>query len=81
MIGGAAVWLIVLSRRSRTVLAALLGSATIALVVFALISGPASGRGERALVYALVALLIGTALYAIGQTLGRLLDEDPEDQG
>jgi divalent metal cation (Fe/Co/Zn/Cd) transporter len=71
--------LLALSWRSRTVLGELLGAVGIPIVGFALVSGP-SGDSVAALVIAVVFLVIGSALYGLGQAFERLLDADPEDE-
>jgi divalent metal cation (Fe/Co/Zn/Cd) transporter len=73
------VVLLAISWRSRTVLGGLLGAAGIPIVGFALVSGP-HGDSVAALVIALVLLVVGSALYRLGQTFERLLDADPEDE-
>jgi hypothetical protein len=65
--------------RHRSVLGGLLGVAGIPLVAIAIASGPSHGVGEDALLLAAIALVIGTALYVLGQALWRLLDDRPED--
>jgi hypothetical protein len=66
--------------KRRSVLGGLLGAASIAVVFF----GLASGGGRHVTSYSLgigaVALVIGTALYVIGQVLERLLDEGAESE-
>jgi hypothetical protein len=82
--GGVAVavadlWLAAISWKRQTVLGAVLGAAGIPLVAFAIASGPSGGAGEGALVVALILLLVGAGLYALGQALERLLGEEPEE--
>ena len=72
--------LVVSSWRSRTALGGVLGSIGLLLVGLALAAGPNPGAGDYELVGAGVALVIGTALYVIGQVLQRLLDDDSEDR-
>ena len=72
--------LVVSSWRSRTALGGVLGSIGLLLVGLALAAGPNPGAGDYELVGAGVALVIGTALYVIGQVLERLLDDDSEDR-
>jgi hypothetical protein len=69
--------LVVICWKTRTVLGGLLGAISISLVVLAIASGPARGEADYPLVGAGVALVIGTALYGIGHTLQRLLDDEP----
>ncbi len=75
------LWLVVRCWKTRSVLAGVLAVAGIPVVVFAIVSGPTRGAGQRALVGALIALLIGAAIYGLGQALERLLDNGPEDSG
>jgi hypothetical protein len=65
--------------RHRTVLGAVLSAVGIALVAFAIASGPAGSTGEGTLAIALTLFIVGGVLYALGQTLERLLDEEAED--
>jgi hypothetical protein len=62
-----------------SVLGGLLAALGLPLALFALVSGPTRGAGEDALVGALIALVVGSAIYFLGQAVQRLLDEDPED--
>ena len=55
------------------------GASGIALVGFAIASGPTGSAGEAALVSALILLTIGGVLYLPVQTLERLLDDAPAD--
>jgi hypothetical protein len=73
------VWVVLICWKRRSVLGGLLGAISMAIAVFAVVSGPSHGRGKDALAIAAIALLIATALYGLGQALQRLLDEDPED--
>jgi hypothetical protein len=61
------------------VLGGLLGAVGLPLVAFAIASGPARAAGEDALLGAGAGLAIGTALYCLGQVLGRLLTRAGED--
>ena len=72
--------LVAISWKRQTVLGSVLGAVGIPLVAFAIASGPAGSGGEGALVIALILLLVGGALYALGQALERLLDEEPEER-
>jgi hypothetical protein len=81
--GGAAicagdVLLVAISWKSRTVLGGVAGLAGIALVGFAIASGPSGGAAEAALVIALILLVVGWALYGLGRAFERLLDADAE---
>jgi hypothetical protein len=73
--------LVVTCWRNRVVLGGLLGAAGIPLVVFAVTSGLERAASKYALLGAGIALAIGTALYALGHVLERLLDEEPERPG
>lgn len=78
LLGNAA--LVTVSWRKRSVLAGVLGLIGIPLVAFALVSGMTRHRSELALLVAAVALLLGSALFALGQALDRLLEAEPEDR-
>jgi len=69
--------LLVLCWRRRSVLGGVLAALGLPAALFAVVSGPTHGAGEGALAGALTALVLGTALYLLGQALQRLLDEDP----
>jgi hypothetical protein len=71
------VALVVICWKTRTVLGGLLGPISISLVVLAIVSGPARGESDYPLVGAGLALAIGMALYGIGHTVQRLLDDEP----
>jgi len=71
-VAGADVWLGVICWRSRTVLGGLMAAVSIGLVAFALAFGPSDG----AVAIAVVFLAVGTVLYAMGQLLERLLNDD-----
>jgi peptidoglycan/LPS O-acetylase OafA/YrhL len=73
------LWLVLICWKRRSVLGGLLGAISMAIVAFAIFSGPSHGRGKDALAIAAIALVIATALYGLGQALQRLLDEEPED--
>lgn len=79
-IAGGDVLLFAVSWRSRTVLGVVAGVIGIPLVVYAIASGLDGGVAGEALVIAFIFLLVGTALYGLGQGLERLLDTDPEDE-
>ena len=73
------LWLIAICWRRRAVLGGVLGAVGIPLVVFAIASGPTSDPGKGTLATALALLIIGIALYSLGQALERLLDEGPDE--
>lgn len=75
-VGTAHACLVVACWKRRSILGGVCGAAGVALVVFAISSGPATGTGEGSLVIALVVLLIGTVLLGIGQAVWRLLDDE-----
>jgi hypothetical protein len=70
--------LIVACWRSRTVLGAVLGAAGMALAVFGVARGASGSASEYSIAIAAVTLVLGTALYIIGQALERLLDDEPD---
>jgi hypothetical protein len=74
------VRLIVVCWRHRAVLAGLLGTVGIALVAFAVASGLTGSVGEGALVIAAITLVVGFGLHGLGQTLERLLNDEPEGE-
>lgn len=83
--GGAAiavgdVWLTATCWRRRAVLGGVLGAAGIPLVIFAIVSGPTSDPGEGTLAIAIALLIIGVAVFGLGQALERLLDEGPDEK-
>lgn len=67
--------LVVISWKRRAVLASVAGALGIALVAFGMFSGRRDGAAAAALVIALMFVIIGVALYSLGQALERLLDE------
>ena len=75
------VWLIVACWKRRSVLGGILGACGIPLVALSVAAGPSQGASEHALLIAAIALVIGTALYGLGQALERLLDDGLEDDG
>jgi hypothetical protein len=77
-VGTAALALIVVCWKSRTVLGGVLGAVAIALVVVALTMKPTGGARGSWLGVALAVLLIGVVLYVLGRFADRLLDEDPD---
>ena len=74
------LWLIATCWSHRAVLGGVLGAAGIALVAFAIASGPTSPGGKGALLIAAALLIIGAGLYRLGQALERLLDEGPDEE-
>jgi hypothetical protein len=71
--------LLVICWKRRTALGGLLGAVGVALVAFAIARGPSRGAGELALWGAVGTLFFGSALYALGQLLERLLDDGTDD--
>ncbi|HEY2437203.1 MAG TPA: hypothetical protein VGH93_08475, partial [Solirubrobacteraceae bacterium] len=65
----------------RSVLGGILGAAGIVVVGYAITSGASRGTSGDALLFALLALGIGCALYGVGHLLERLLDGGSEDSG
>ena len=78
LLGDAA--LVSASWRNRSVLAGILGLIGIPLVAFALLSRMTRHRSELVVLVAAVALVLGSALFALGQALDRLLEAEPEDR-
>ena len=74
----AALALVVICWRSRTVLGGVLGAVAIAIVGVAFTAKPTGGAREAWLLGALIAVLMGVVLYVLGRLVGRLLDEGPE---
>lgn len=72
-IAAAATWLIARSWRQQSIIAGLCGLATLTLVVLALASGLDGHSAE--LFGALAGLAIGAVSYALGQLVGRLLED------
>ncbi|HET7048917.1 MAG TPA: hypothetical protein VFI54_11685 [Solirubrobacteraceae bacterium] len=66
--------------KRRSVLAGVLAAASLPLAAFAIAAGPEHPPGEYSLLIATVALVLGAALYAIGQLLERLLDQQPRSR-
>jgi uncharacterized membrane protein YczE len=73
------LWLIAICWRRRAVLGGVLGAVGIALVVFAIASGPTADRAEGTLAIALALLIVGVVLYGLGQAFERLLGDGPDD--
>lgn len=71
------VWLIAVCWKHRAVLAGVLGIVGIVLVTVAIASGLTGSAGEGALVIAAITLVLGVCLHGLGQTLERLLDNEP----
>jgi hypothetical protein len=83
--GGAAiavsdVWLIAICWRRRAVLGGVLGAAGIPLVVFGIASAPTDDPGRATLAIALALLIIGVALYVLGQAVDRLLKQGHDEE-
>jgi hypothetical protein len=77
-VGTAALALIVICWKSRTVLGGVLGAVAVALVVLALTVKPTGGAPGAWLGVALAVLLMGVVLYILGRLVDWLLDEDPD---
>ena len=75
------LWLVVTCWRSRSVLPGFLVAAGTLIVLLAAVAGPARHHREAALLIAAIALIVGIALYCLGQSVQRLLDSEPEDEG
>ena len=71
--------LIVACWKSRTVLGGVMGAAGLALVVLAVARVASGSASEYLIAIAAVTLVIGTTLYIIGQSLERLLDDQPDE--
>ncbi len=83
--GGVAIavadrWLAIVSVRDQTVLGGLLALVGLALVAFAITSGPSGSLAEGALLVALIFLGVGGALDGLGQLFERLLDDAPDHE-
>ena len=74
------VCLIVVCWKHGAVLPGVLGNVGIALVALAIASGLTGSVGERALVFAVITLVLGFGLYGLGQTLERLLNGEPNGE-
>jgi multisubunit Na+/H+ antiporter MnhE subunit len=75
------LWLVVTSWKSRSVLAGFLGAMGIPVVLFAVVAGPARNFRVAVVLIAAIMLVVGSALYGLGQSIQRLLDRDPADDG
>jgi hypothetical protein len=73
--------LIVACWKRRSVLGGVLGACGIPLVALSIASGPSRAAGQQSLLIAAFALVIGTALFSLGQTLERMLADGPTDDG
>jgi membrane-bound ClpP family serine protease len=71
--------LIVASWKTRTALGGVLGVAGMVLAVYGVARGPSGTTGEYSIAIAAFTLVIGAALYIIGQTLERLLADEPDE--
>ncbi len=72
-------WLVVACWRRRSVLGGLCALTGAPLVALALAAGLSGGTGRGALIISIVVLLIGIVLLGLGQTVQRLLDQEPEE--
>jgi hypothetical protein len=70
--------LLVLSWRRRAVLAGVCAAPGISLPALTVVLGFPDGARDLTLIMALIAVMIGTVLFALGQTLQRMLDTEPE---
>jgi hypothetical protein len=75
------LWLVMISWRSRSVLAGLLGAAGIPIVLVVILVGPARDHREAAVLIAAIMLAVGTGLYGLGRSMQRLLDREPDEDG
>jgi hypothetical protein len=78
-IAAANVCLIAICIRRQTALGGIAGVAGLGLLIFAASRGVAGDALHAALILALVFLIVGTALLALGQLLERLLDRPPPE--
>ena len=78
-VGG--LWLVVSCWRSRSVLPGFLAATGTLIVVLAAVAGPARNHRGAALLIAAITLTVGIALDWLGQSIQRLLDREPEDDG
>lgn len=72
--------LVAICWRHQTVLGGVLGAAGVPLVMFAIAFGPTGTTQDGILAIALVLLIVGAALYSLGQALERLLDDGPGEE-
>ena len=75
------LWLVASCWRSRSVLAGFLGASGFLIVLLAAVAAPARRHRDAALLIAAITLTVGIALYCLGQSIQRLLDREPEDEG
>ena len=64
----------------RTAGAGVLGASGIPLAMFAIGPSPTADPGEATLAIALALLVLGVARYVLGEAVGRLPEERPEDE-
>ena len=74
------LWLVISCWRSCSVLPGILGATGIPIALLCVAPGPARNQREAALVIAAITLVVGVALYGIGQLIQRLLDREPDDE-
>lgn len=72
--------LVIISWRSQTALAGVLGATGVPVVALAIARGARGQVSEYAIVLAAVLLGIGIVLYALGQALQRMLEDGPDDE-
>jgi hypothetical protein len=75
------LWLVVICWNSRSVLAGFLGATGIPIVLLAVVAGLAENHREVVLLVAAIMLVVGIGLYGVGQSIQRLLDREPDDDG
>jgi hypothetical protein len=73
------IWLTAVCIRRQVVLGGVTGIAGLALLAFATSRG-VSGAAHAALGFALVFLIVGTALFGLGGVLQHLLDDPPDSR-
>ena len=74
------MWLIAVCIRQQVILGGVTGIAGLALCAFAASRGVRGDAAHTALGFALVFLILGTALFGLGRYLQHLLDDPPGSQ-
>jgi Kef-type K+ transport system membrane component KefB len=77
-LGASGAWLVVVSWQRASILGLLCGALGSVAAIVATTSAGAGGANEL-LAGSLAAIVIGTVLLVLGQTIQRLLEEEPED--